>query len=72
MWEALWAAKWVLALPIPVVVGIYGVLVTINEAAVVTAAYSLQIVCAACQPPAHTIAPAPSRNSAYESGISGV
>jgi TRAP-type C4-dicarboxylate transport system permease large subunit len=70
MWEALWAAKWVLALPIPVLVGIYEALVTINEAAVVTAAYSLQLVCAACQPPAHTSAPAPSHNSAYESDIS--
>ena len=72
MWEALWAAKWVLALPIPVLVGIYEALVTINEAAVVTAAYSLQIVCAACQPPAHTIAPAPSPNSPDESDISRV
>ena len=41
VWEALWAAKWELALPILVLVGIYGGLVTINEAAVVTAAYSL-------------------------------
>ena len=29
----LWAAKWELALPILVLVGIYGGLVTINEAA---------------------------------------
>jgi len=55
-----------------VLVGIYGGLVTINEAAVVTAAYSLQLVCAACLPPAHTSAPAPSHNSAYESDISRV
>jgi tripartite ATP-independent transporter DctM subunit len=43
VWEALWAAKWELALPILVLVGIYGGLVTINEAAVVTAAYSLVV-----------------------------
>jgi tripartite ATP-independent transporter DctM subunit len=43
VWEALWAAKWELALPILVLVGIYGGLVTINEAAVVTAASSLVV-----------------------------
>ena len=72
MWAALWAAKWERALPLLVLAGIYGGLVTINEAAVVTAAYSLKLVCAACQPPAHMSAPAPSRNSAYEGDISRV
>jgi TRAP-type C4-dicarboxylate transport system permease large subunit len=43
VWEALWATKWELALPVLVLIGIYGGLVTINEAAVVTAAYSLVV-----------------------------
>lgn len=41
--HALWAAKWELALPVVVLVGIYGGFVTINEAAVVTAAYSMLV-----------------------------
>jgi len=41
--EALWEAKWELGLPLLVLVGIYGGLVTVNEAAVVTAAYSLVV-----------------------------
>ncbi len=41
--QALWAAKWELALPVLVLAGIYGGLVTVNEAAVVTAAYSLLV-----------------------------
>jgi tripartite ATP-independent transporter DctM subunit len=39
----LWAAKWELALPVLVLLGIYSGLVTVSEAAVVTAAYSLVI-----------------------------
>ena len=41
--QALWAAKWELALPGLVLGGIYGGLVTVNEAAVVTAVYSLVV-----------------------------
>jgi len=41
--RALWHAKWELALPFLVLVGIYGGIVTVNEAAVVTAAYSLVV-----------------------------
>jgi C4-dicarboxylate transporter, DctM subunit len=41
--QALWDAKWELALPCLVLVGIYGGFVTVSEAAVVTAAYSLVI-----------------------------
>jgi tripartite ATP-independent transporter DctM subunit len=43
VWLALWEAKWELALPVLILVGIYGGLVTVNEAALVTAAYSLLI-----------------------------
>ena len=43
VWQALWQAKWELALPLLVLVGIYGGLVTVNEAAVVTATYSLVV-----------------------------
>jgi tripartite ATP-independent transporter DctM subunit len=43
VWPALWEAKWELALPVLVLVGIYGGLVTVNEAALVTAAYSLLV-----------------------------
>src|SRR5262249_45315816 len=43
VWEALWEAKWELVLPLLVLVGIYGGLVTVNEAALVTAAYSLVV-----------------------------
>ena len=42
-WQATWAAKWELALPLFVLIGIYGGLLTVNEAAVVTAAYSLLV-----------------------------
>lgn len=41
VWQALWQAKWELALPLLIVVGIYGGLMTVSEAAVVTATYSL-------------------------------
>jgi tripartite ATP-independent transporter DctM subunit len=41
--QALWDAKWELALPGLVLVGIYGGFVSVSEAAVVTAAYSLVI-----------------------------
>jgi tripartite ATP-independent transporter DctM subunit len=43
VWPALWEAKWELALPVLILVGIYGGLVTVNEAALVTAAYSLLV-----------------------------
>jgi C4-dicarboxylate transporter DctM subunit len=39
----LWDAKWELALPVLILLGIYGGVVTISEAAVVTAVYSLVI-----------------------------
>lgn len=39
--QATWEAKWELALPLFILAGIYGGLVTVNEAAIVTAAYSL-------------------------------
>lgn len=41
--QALWVAKWELALPVLVLAGIYGGLLTVNEAAVMTAAYSLLV-----------------------------
>ncbi len=41
--RALWQAKWELSIPVLVLVGIYGGLVTVSEAAVLTAAYSLLI-----------------------------
>jgi tripartite ATP-independent transporter DctM subunit len=39
--QALWQAKWELALPVLVLLGIYGGFVTVSEAAVVTAVYSV-------------------------------
>jgi tripartite ATP-independent transporter DctM subunit len=41
--QALWDAKWELALPLLILTGIYGGFVTVSEAAVVTAAYSLVV-----------------------------
>ncbi|MGE3538335.1 MAG: TRAP transporter large permease [Candidatus Tectimicrobiota bacterium] len=41
--QATWEARWELALPVCVLCGIYGGVVTVNEAAVVTAAYSLLV-----------------------------
>jgi C4-dicarboxylate transporter DctM subunit len=41
--QALWGAKWELALPPLVLIGLYGGLVTVSEIAVVTAAYSLVV-----------------------------
>jgi C4-dicarboxylate transporter, DctM subunit len=43
MRQALWQARWELGLPPLVLIGIYGGLVTVNEAAVVTAVYSLLV-----------------------------
>jgi C4-dicarboxylate transporter DctM subunit len=43
MHQALWEAKWEMALPLLVLAGIYGGLVTVSETAVVTAAYSLLV-----------------------------
>jgi C4-dicarboxylate transporter DctM subunit len=43
MRQALWGAKWELALPLLILTGIYGGFVTVSEAAVVTAAYSLVV-----------------------------
>ena len=44
--DALWEAKWELALPLLVLLGIYGGFTTAGEAAVVTAVYSLVITTA--------------------------
>lgn len=44
--QTLWQAKWELGLPFLVLIGIYGGLVTVNEAAVVTAVYSLLVTVA--------------------------
>jgi C4-dicarboxylate transporter DctM subunit len=41
--QTLWAAKWELVLPLLVLIGIYGGFITVSEAAMVTAAYSLVI-----------------------------
>ncbi|MBM3225480.1 MAG: TRAP transporter large permease [Candidatus Tectomicrobia bacterium] len=41
--QTLWQARWELALPLLVLGGLYGGLVTINEAAVLTAGYSLLV-----------------------------
>jgi tripartite ATP-independent transporter DctM subunit len=41
--QALWQAKWELALPLLVLLGIYGGFVTVSEAAVVTAVYSVVV-----------------------------
>ena len=41
--RALWAAKWELSIPVLVLGGIYGGVVTVSEAAVATAAYSVFI-----------------------------
>lgn len=44
--QATWEAKWELALPVFILGGIYGGLVTVNEAAVMTAFYSLIVTVA--------------------------
>ena len=41
--RSLWQAKWELSIPILVVVGIYGGIVTVSEAAIVTAVYSILV-----------------------------
>jgi C4-dicarboxylate transporter DctM subunit len=43
MRQALWEAKWEMTLPVLILGGIYGGLVTVSETAVVTAAYSLLV-----------------------------
>jgi tripartite ATP-independent transporter DctM subunit len=41
--RALWAAKWEISIPVLVLVGIYGGMVTVSEVALLTAAYSLLV-----------------------------
>ncbi len=43
LYQTLWAAKWELSIPVWVLSGIYGGIVTVGEAALLTAAYSVSI-----------------------------